>query len=220
MSRRDNAELRCGVCRLPRPLCVCSSLPSLAVCTRVLVVVHREEERKPTNTGLLAARCLRGARVAVVGDRARPLPARLLEEGERAVLLFPADDALPIARYADGAPLTLVVPDGNWRQAARIARRVPGLATLPRVALPPGPPTRYRLRAEPREGGLATLEAIARALAALEGEEVAVPLLELFARFVDRTLWLRGALPDAEVTGGVPAEAIASGVRGHRPRSS
>lgn len=216
MSRRDNAGLRCTVCRLPRPLCVCASLPDIAARTRLLVVVHRDEEPKPTNTGLLAARSVRGARVVVVGDRARPLPDPLLARGERAVVLFPDADAESLARYADGGPLTLVVPDGSWRQAARIARRVPKLAELPRVGLPPGPPTRYRLRAEPRAGGLATLEAIARALAVLEGEAAVAPLLELFTRFVDRTLWLRGALPDREVTGGVPAEAIAAGVRGHR----
>lgn len=221
MSRRSNSAQRCDSCRLPRPLCVCSRLPRIAARTALVLVVHREEERKTTNTGLLAARCLPHARVVVVGDRARPPPAPLLAQHERAVLLFPDACALPLAHYADGAPLTLVVPDGSWRQASKIARRAPGLDALPRVALPAGTPSAYRLRSEPRAGGLATLEAIAAALAVLEGEALVAPLLDAFRCFVDRTLWLRGALADHEVYGGVPEGAHEAGVRGRvHPRST
>ncbi len=193
---------------------MCCLLPRVDARTQLLLVVHREEERKPTNTGLLAARCLPRARVVVVGDRARPPPDPLIAAGERAVLLFPHEHAEPLTRYADGAPLTLVVPDGSWRQASKIARRAPGLGSLPRVALPSGTASGYRLRSESRAGGLATLEAIAAALAALEGDALVAPLLAAFHAFVDRTLWLRGALQDHEVRGGVPEVARASGVRG------
>ena len=78
-------------------------------------------------------------------------------------------------------------------------------------------PTTYRLRAEPRSGGLATLEAIAQAFGILEGDRgapIEAALLAVFRVMVDRTLWLRGALRDAEVTGGVPAAAIARDPRG------
>lgn len=217
MSRRENHALRCGSCRLPRPLCLCAELPQLATRTRVVVVAHPDEEKKPTNTGLLAARSLENSAVVLVGDGKRPVPSELFAADERVALLFPSDDAVPLAGFADGAPLTLVVPDGTWRQAAKLRTRGPGLAELPTVSLPPGPPTQYRLRAEPRPGGLATLEAIARALDLLEGEGTSAPLLALFGRFVDRTLWLRGALSAGQVRGGIPAAAIESGVRGHRP---
>lgn len=220
MSRRKNHALRCEGCRLPRPLCLCAELPRLVTRTRVVVVAHPDEAKKPTNSGLLAARCLEHSAVVLVGDGRRAAPADLFAPEERAALLFPSDDAVPLARFADGAPLTLVVPDGTWRQAAKLRTRVPGLALFPTVTLPAGPPTDYQLRAEPRPGGLATLEAIARALDLLEGEGKSAPLLELFGRFVDRTLWLRGALPAGQVRGGIPTAAIESGVRGHHPRPS
>ena len=116
----------------------------------------------------------------------------IVHPGERGVLLFPADDAVPIAGVqAD----VLVVPDGNWRQAGKLRARVPGLAALPCAFLPDAPPSAYRLRAEPREGGLATLEAIAHALRVLEGERgppIADALLALLGVLVDRTLASRG----------------------------
>lgn len=195
-------------------------MPRVSTRTRLLLVAHHDEEKKPTNTGLLAARCLPNSTVVVIGARDRPAPAGLVAPEERAVVLFPDEGAVPLESFADGAPLTLVVPDGTWRQASKAIARVPGLAALPRVALPAGLPTRYRLRSEPREGGLATLEAIARALTVLEGQGAAEPLLALFELFVERTLWLRGALRDDQVRGGIPAAAIAEGVRGHHPKAA
>lgn len=202
-----------------RALCICHLVSPRATRTRLLLVVHKDEARKPTNTGMLAARCLSNSAVAVIGDRARPLEAALLAEAEEAVLLFPLDGALPLApRPPSAGPVTLVVPDGSWRQARKVRTRVPGLAALPCVTLPEGAPTTYRLRTERRDGGLATLEAIARALAILEGDDVAAhAMLAVFTVMVERTLWLRGALRDDQVTGGIPDAARAHDPRGGLP---
>lgn len=210
MTRRNNPDHRCVACLLHRSLCLCADLPRLATRTRLVVVLHRDELRKPTNTGRLAARCLEGSEVVVRGNRTdAPFDA---PHDRQAVLLFPHDDAVPLDRLAlDGRPVTLVVPDGTWRQAGKMRQRMPGLASLACAALPAGAPTTYRLRG-PHEGGLATLEAIARALRVLEGEPVERALLRVFAMMVERTLWARGRVDAAEVTGGVPA-----GTRRHDP---
>ena len=172
--------------------CICALVPALAPRTRVALLVHYREARKPTNTGLLAARALAGSTIGIIGDRDRPLELPIVRPGERGALLFPADDAVPITEVAADV---LVVPDGNWRQASKLRARVPGLAELPCVTLPDAPPTAYRLRAQPRTGGLATLEAIAHALRVLEGERgpaIADALLALMRAMVERTLASRG----------------------------
>ena len=203
---------------MPPSLCICALEPRLETRSRLLLLVHYREARKPTNTGQLAARCLVGSRVAIVGDLERPLPVPLVAAAETAVLLYPSDDAVPLATFAAApAPMTLIVPDGNWRQAAKMGRRVPGLDHLPRVTLVDPAPTEYRLRAELHAGGLATLEAIARAFRILEGDAgpaVEAALLDIFRIMVTRTLWLRGALPADQVVGGLPGDDRA------RPRAT
>jgi len=217
MSRRNNLD-RCAGCRLHATLCICALVPQLRTRTRLALLVHYREARKPTNTGQLAARCLAGSTVEVVGVRDQPPPRLVVHGDELPVLLYPSDDAVPIARFAaHDRPIVLVVPDGNWRQAAKMRRRIAGLAEVPCVTLPATAPTAYRLRAEPQAEGLATFEAIARALAILEGD--AGPALEaamtaVFRVMVERTLWLRGLLTDGEVTGGIPAAALANDPRG------
>jgi DTW domain-containing protein YfiP len=171
MSRRDNVEARCAACRLHATLCICALVPRLQNRTRLALLVHYREARKPTNTGLLAARCLERSSVQIFGKRGHVLEAPIIGDDELPLLLFPDEDAAPISQYAASEkPIALFVPDGNWRQASKVGRRVPGLGAVQCVTLPEAGPTEYRLRAEPREGGLATLEAIARALGILEGD--------------------------------------------------
>ena len=207
MSRRANTDLRCARCRMLGGLCVCPLMPApkLVTRTRLVLIIHRDEVRKPTNTGRLGAECLASSETVVRGFEGEP-SAPLALAGTRPVLLFPADDAVPLDQLVAGElPVTLIVPDGTWRQAQRVRTRVPGLADVPCAVLPPGPPSRYRLRSEPRPGGLATVEAIARAFGLLEGAEVQAALERVFRAMVERTLWSRGALATAAVTDGIPA---------------
>jgi DTW domain-containing protein YfiP len=60
----------------------------------------------------------------------------------------------------------------------------------------------YRLRRAPREGGLATYEAIACALAALEGAERAAPLFDNFDVMVEQNLKARGMMAYQRGTAG------------------
>ena len=103
------------------------------------------------------------------------------------------------------------MPDGTWRQANRVKRRVPGLATVQAVSLPAHHRSYYRLRRTHLGNRLATFEAIALALGILEGPAIAAHLLHIFRAIVDRALWSNGRLATAEVTGGIPCGARQDG---------
>jgi DTW domain-containing protein YfiP len=199
------------------PLCVCSLMPSprLQTRTRLVLIIHRYEDRKPTNTGRLAAECLANSEImlrGVRGHESQPTPAFVCPEGTQPLLLFPHEGATPLDEIAwPAGPVTLVVPDGNWRQASKVRQRVPGLGDVPCVSLPVGAPSTYRLRTEAHEAGLATIEAIARAMGVLEverGELVQRALEGVFRAMVERTLWARGKLRTAAVTGGIPEGVV------------
>jgi len=197
-------------------LCVCVLFPDppLETRTRLVLFIHRYEDRKPTNTGRLAAECLAGSEVRVRGHEDRPCAPFIAAPGTRPLLLFPDDDAIPLDHLPSSPePVTLIVPDGTWRQARRVRSRVPGLDAVPCVALPAGESSSYGLRSEPRPGGLATIEAIARAFDLLEGPHVRAALERVFRAMVERTLWSRGMIDAAAVTSGIP-----EGVERHDPR--
>ncbi len=179
--------------------CVCDQVPSLPpLTTRVEVLMHKREWHKTTATAHLAKLAL-GDRLRIHqrGHPGRPvLPEVILLAQRRPLLLFPAAGARPLERDLideDPRPITLIVPDGSWRQAAKVPKRVPWLSDVPRVTLPELK-TRYRLREENRAGGLATFEAIAYALGAIESQPVADDLLRLFDAMVEGTLATRQGL--------------------------
>jgi DTW domain-containing protein YfiP len=113
-------------------------------------------------------------------------------------VLFPSAGAADVRNIATASPepLALIVLDGTWPQAVRLQR---GFATLgiSFVRAPAGTRSEYRLRAQAHEGDLSTLEAVARALGAVEGARVEAHLLRLHRLFVDQILWQRGLLASA-----------------------
>ena len=193
MSRRAKPEGRCARCRQYERLCLCASLPQLETRTRLCLVIHRDELHKPTNSGLLAVASLRNSELLVRGVHGGDAATLAVDAATQPLLLFPHEDARPLADFARSPrPITLVVPDGTWRQAARVRGRVAGLDDAPCVTLPSEPTATARLRAHPHDGRLPTLVAIARALGLLEGPAVRAALESLFELLVERTLRLRG----------------------------
>lgn len=192
---------RCHGCGLPPELCFCRDVTSFDTVTRVVVVAHYKEQFRVTNSGRLVPLCLQRA-----DFRTRGGPGERLDEeglgncaglGDRRVGLLWADpSAAVLGPDDDPRPWTLVAADGSWRQAQRMIRRERALAALPRVRVPAGPPSRYRLRRQVRDGRLSTCEAVARALGALEGAAVQLHLESVFDRFVARILYTRGDLAD------------------------
>jgi DTW domain-containing protein YfiP len=184
---------RCKRCWVKDPHCVCAEVPLVRPRTEVVVVRHQREGWKSTGTTRIAALALPSLRCLEYGDDALPARDELtpaLLEG--AAVLFPAEPAAP---WDAAATRRLVVLDGTWRQARRMFKRLPALHALPRLSLPPAAAPVRRLRSTTFEDGRSTLEAIADALALLEGPGVAAPLHALHALFVARTLQARGVAP-------------------------
>jgi DTW domain-containing protein YfiP len=172
---------------------MCAAVAPLRLSTRVLVFVHRREVHKPTNTARLVPLALEHSEVRVLGrpeDRARLTDVEVA--GRRTLLLYPSDDALVLTReLAAGLPLTLVVPDGNWRQASKMARKEGELARLQPVRLPDGLPSRWALRRHPDPLRIGTFEAIARALGILEGLAIQNALERVLELKVERQRRIR-----------------------------
>ncbi len=210
---RYTPNLRCADCRLHKSLCICTQMPSLPTRTRLVLLLHELEDHKPTNTGRLAVRCLPNSEIATRGHSSAAAIPDWLSRAQHPVVLFPHPLARPLAdfRALDG-PVTLIVPDGTWRQAKRARQRVAGLEAVPFAILPPGAPSIFLLRHDPRPGHLCTIEAIARAMGILESPAVEDQLMHMLRIAQDRTLWSGGRLPTAQVTGGIP-----DGVRPHDP---
>ena len=165
MSPRD----RCYDCFRPAEHCLCRWIEPVDNRTGILVLQHPKERGHAFNTVRLARMALKRSEVIAgyVPDLARDaeLPSRL----DGAGLLYPGPGSLDMSKLAPAErPERLVVLDGTWWHARTMLRDVPALGRLPRFALPGGLTSGFRIREQPAQGCLSTLEAVAAALRLLE----------------------------------------------------
>jgi len=178
---------RCFDCFRPQARCFCESIPSIDNQTEVLILQHRREHFHRFNTARIVQKALRNSRL--LSDRTHNLATQLqLKPG--AGLLYPGPAATLMADVPEGErPQQLVVVDGTWHQTKTLVRDIPALQSLPRYQLTPTVPSRYRIRREPNETALSTVEATVAALRILEPETNGFEqLLQAFERMVSAQL--------------------------------
>jgi hypothetical protein len=172
MSRHGDGLTRprptCYRCFRPRVTCICDSIEPVANRTGVVILQHPRERFHPIGTARIAALGLENVRVEICppwkdgGALRSSLPPAT-------ALLYPVSGARELAALAaEERPRNLIVLDGTWFLAKKIYDAHPWLHELPHVALSAGEPSAYRIRRQPKDGYVATLEAIVCALGILE----------------------------------------------------
>ena len=178
----------CPDCRLPGWLCVCAHAPRVATRTPLLLVIHAHERGRTSNTARLLALAIRGTTLVGHGGlHSPPDLASCVPSGATPVVLFPGHGARTLTpEFVADLPTTpaLVVPDGNWRQAGKMIKRLPLLTAAMKVSLPARVFAGHALRRNRPGHRMSTFEAVTQALAILEGEAVAERLLDFYRRAV------------------------------------
>lgn len=197
----------CPACRQLGWLCVCVHAPRLAIRTPLVVVVHVSDMPRTSSTVRLLGLAIRDITILPHGVFPDPAdPEANMPAGATPVVLFPGHGAKPLTPELVASlpsPPALVVPDGNWRQASRMVKRIPLLAGAVKVALPGRAAPGLALRRNQEGHHMPTYEAVAQAVGILEGEPVAGPLLDFYRRATDRMLMVRGKMKLSDVYGGV-----------------
>jgi DTW domain-containing protein YfiP len=172
-----------------------------------VVIAHVSDLPRTSSTVRLLGLAIRGVAVLPHGMFPAPAdPAACLPPGTTPVVLFPGHGARPLTpELVAGlpSPPAVIVPDGNWRQANRMVKRIPLLAGAAKVALPERAFSGMAVRRNQERHHMSTYEAVAQALGILEGEAVSAPLMDFYRRATDRMLLVRGKLRMGEVYGGV-----------------
>ena len=189
----------CPACRRPVSVCYCAHVTQVPTRTRVVVLQHPRERDMPIGTARMATLCLPNAELheGVCWDDAAL--GRVLSDPDRTpILLYPGPGSLDVMTHPPEGPVTLVVVDGTWWQAKKLVRENPRLRALPRYAFTPPRPSEYRIRKEPEEAYVSTLEALVHVLGALEGDPARFEaLLRPFRAMIDgqiaRERAMRGA---------------------------
>ncbi|MEE9913680.1 MAG: DTW domain-containing protein [Deltaproteobacteria bacterium] len=185
----------CPKCHRDQDVCLCAKAPVFENRIPVIILQHPQEQYKELNSAWLAHIMLKNSDVrvglswngfkSVAGESAMPSQWGILFLDSKGNASDP-----PVAildrkkqRITDSGFLKgIIALDGSWKQAKTLWWRNPWFLKLNRISLNPA---HASLRAQTREGGLSTIEAIAFALDNLgEDKKIGESLRENFRRLI------------------------------------
>ncbi len=145
--------------------------------TRIVLLMHPKEFRhQKCTTGRLT--CLNLANSEIIQgihfDDAIRVRSLIDDPGNFPVLLYPGAGAMSVSRgelpaaELGGRRLVVFLVDATWHCARTIVRFSPSLLRLPRLAIEPLAPSRFRIKRQPAPWCLSTIEATHELLLALE----------------------------------------------------
>lgn len=180
----------CLRCRRPEATCYCAKLPRVETRTRVVFLQHPRERRVAIGTARMAHLSLPNSELHWGVDfSGNPRVEEIAAHPERAAILFPGEGALTPQELRLNPPETLIVVDGTWPLAKKVVSHNPVLSKLPRVGFTPRRPSNYRIRAEPADHCVSTIEAVVEILGQLEGDQERFDtMLRAFEFMVDTQL--------------------------------
>ena len=183
---RGHRISRCDRCLLSP--CFCTQRKAATSKVDFVLIYHRNEVLKPTNTGRLIADCFPANTWACTWHRTqvpKPLLELLNNPARQPVLVFPGEHnpTLSTTPNVDEKRRLLVVLDGTWKQARKMYLQSPWLHSIPAMSLTNQDLSLYGLRQAPNNQQLATVEAVGQALAGLQKHEESQLLANYFNGF-------------------------------------
>jgi DTW domain-containing protein YfiP len=198
----------CPQCGKPPALCVCGGIERIDNKVSLLILQHPQEQDRELGTARLTALHFKDALLKIglswpslskiLGRSTDPQRWAILYLGSvKAAAVLPDRDIVVVSRNGNAVDHQeqalrgiegIILLDGTWSQAKALWWRNAWMLKCKRVVLGPKLPSRYgRLRREPRDDGLSTIEAAAMLLARLERKpEIETALHATFERLLAR----------------------------------
>jgi DTW domain-containing protein len=209
----------CPHCQKPMPLCICDSITPIENRIELLILQHPQEQDRALGTARLTALHLTHATLKIGlswPSLSKALGRPVADPSRWAVLylgsakvadLDTKNDIVAIDRKGEveegqrailGGIEGIVLLDGTWSQAKALWWRNAWMLKCQRVILGPERPSRYgKLRREPRQDGLSTIEAAAMLLGRLEKRpEIETALNASFERMLAKYREAQAVLPE------------------------
>ncbi|MCP5326686.1 MAG: DTW domain-containing protein [Oceanospirillaceae bacterium] len=191
---KGSKVIRCSGCLLAREYCICQFKKNTHAKAEFWLLMHKEEQYKPSNTGRLIEMVLpEHSRRFIWASRTEADPeflAMLADERYQPYIIFPdnrpgyAERVVDITQVNAQAKIpAFIILDGTWRQASRMFRHSLYLQDLPVLGIQTERESQYGLREAPEEGALCTVEVAIELLRQTHQDHAAHMLDEFFEVF-------------------------------------
>lgn len=193
-----SARSFCYKCWRPEVVCLCAQVRTFTSPIRLGILQHPDEHKMPVNTARLLRMCMPDSSFLVQGCEQISQNPQLQQElranhPKRIAVLYPHPKAKPLEELQGEIDLLLLI-DGTWREAQKIwYHNQSHFIDYQLTAFTPSSPSRYRIRKEPSDAHVSSLEAAVIALRGLSGNpKIGQEALDLFEHMVETQLSYHG----------------------------
>ncbi len=148
---------------------------------KFVILIHPIERRRRIATGRMTHLCLENSDLIIGEDYSADAKVNsiLSDSAYHPVMLYPGVGSTDVslmpasersAIFPEGKKLAVFVIDGTWNTARRMVRSE-NLRGLQRICFTPSAPSTFRVRKQPREGCVSTIEAVHETIELLGAEQ-------------------------------------------------
>lgn len=193
---------QCVTCLRPPLACYCQNIAPFNPGLRFAILIHKRETQKRFATGRMSHLFLQNSELIIdyndysKNERVNEI---LADDKFFPVILYPGVRSLNLSESQSrfeipaGKELVVFVIDGTWSTAQKTMLRSKNLQNLPRICFTPTKPSRFRIRQQPKEHFVSTIEAIHQTIdliAPITGRPHD-RMLEVFDHMVNQQMGLR-----------------------------
>lgn len=194
MGYNKRMRLHCYKCHRPMRTCLCEEITPITTRERYVFLSHPREAYRRTSTGRLAHLALPNSKYIVAADvdSSKEFVNAIADDAYASYLVFPSEQAVEpgFAKESANKPLQLFLIEATWCMAKSMLKGSKLLQKLPALAFRPEYASRFRIRSQPRQECVSTIEAVGELMRVLEPtctQEVQA-LLRPFDAMVERQI--------------------------------
>ncbi|MFN8390784.1 MAG: tRNA-uridine aminocarboxypropyltransferase [Bdellovibrionota bacterium] len=157
----SEARPTCYTCVRPLSHCVCGFIEPFTAHCNLLLLQHPHERRKYCSTTKLVMNAIRNARMLRGVEFDENEIRSAIADSSRTYLLYPSSNARPCETAHLDSDCTVIVIDGTWDEAQKIVYRNGFAHRFECLSFQQSFRSTYRIRKQPKDYCLSTLESIA-----------------------------------------------------------
>lgn len=153
----------CLKCFRPLSHCLCSLIKQFDAHCNIIILQHPNERRKYYSTAKIVTRSIKNSRLLQGVEFEEKFLEEILSQ-TNPYLLFPGPDSRDCESFALNKSDTIIALDGTWSEAGKLLSRNPILKKLPKISFSRELRSEYKIRKQPKEKYLSTLESVGHLL--------------------------------------------------------
>jgi len=190
---------KCYVCYRPKHTCYCRYLTPVDTGVKFVFLMHpKEAYKQKTGTGRLTSLSLTDSEIIIdtTFDNNNRVTQLLSDSSYYSMVLYPGETAaaaeiFDFTEKMKGRKLLVFLIDATWSQAKKMMRLSPGLQKLPRLSFSRAYRSKFRIKTQPADYCLSTIESTSYLIEELKTSGVCPPdvstkgLLDVFERMIN-----------------------------------